>query len=69
MNDWTARNIQLNFDFLTPGNYEATIYSDTSDGDQYPNNLTKITRQLNQNGILEVQLASGGGQVMHLRKL
>jgi len=69
MNDWTPRSIQLKFDFLPAGNYEAVVYKDAPDTDQNPNHLLKTVQQLSRAEVLDVQLASGGGQVLVLRKL
>ena len=69
MNDWTPRTIQLKLDFLPAGNYEAVLYKDAPDTDQNPNHLLKTVQQLSRAEVLDVQLASGGGQVLVLRKL
>jgi alpha-glucosidase len=69
MNDWTPRSIQLKFDFLPAGNYEVVVYKDAPDTDQNPNHLLKTVQNLSRKDVLDVQLASGGGQVLVLRKL
>jgi alpha-glucosidase len=69
MNDWTPRSIQLKLDFLPTGNYEAVLYKDAPDTDQNPNHLIKTVQNLNRKDVVDVQLASGGGQVLVLRKL
>ncbi len=69
MNDWTARNLPLKLDFLPTGNYEATIYADATDSDQNPNHLNKTVQNLNRKSVLTVALASGGGQVLVLKKM
>jgi len=69
MNDWTPRTIRLKLDFLPAGNYEAVVYKDAPDTDQNPNHLLKTVQHLNRKDVLDVQLASGGGQVLVLKKL
>jgi len=69
MTDWTPRQLQLKLDFLPPGQYEAEIFQDTPDGEQYPNKLTKSTRKVTQADVLEVNMVSGGGQAIHLKRL
>lgn len=68
INNTTARSIKLALDFLPEGSYDAVIYADAGDVAQNPNNLTIQTRSVTKADILELNLASGGGQVMKLVK-
>ncbi|MFD2935832.1 glycoside hydrolase family 97 protein [Spirosoma flavum] len=65
----TARDIPVKFDFLPDGKYSAELYSDAPDVAQNPNHLTQQTRTISRTDVLTIKLASGGGQVMRLRKL
>ncbi len=75
-NDWfigsitnhEPRQISIPMKFLSPGNHEADIYTDANDAGQYPNHLNKQTRDITAMDTLKLQLAAGGGMVIHVRK-
>jgi len=75
-NDWfigaitnhEMRQLTISADFLREGNYDADIYTDAPDARQDPNHLTKQTRDINRSDKISIQLAGGGGMVMHLKK-
>ena len=62
------RDLTILLDFLPEGQYTAEIYTDASDVSDNPNHLTKQTRTLTRSDSLTLHLASGGGQVIHLKK-
>lgn len=62
--DGITLNPKLNF--LSEGNYNAEIYSDAKDVDQYPDHLIKEAKNITKATTLNMLLASGGGQVIHL---
>ena len=62
----TSRTISHNFDFLPEGNYSAEIYNDAPATDTNLNHLVKETKHLNKGTVVNMLLASGGGQVMHI---
>jgi alpha-glucosidase len=62
--DSVALNTKL--DFLSNGNYKAELYSDAKDVEQYPDHLLKQTQTVTKTSTLNMQLAGGGGQVVHL---
>ena len=64
----TAREIAVRLDFLPEGQYIADLYADAPDVAQNPNHLTLQTRTVGRTDVLTLKLASGGGQVMRLRK-
>lgn len=68
INNSKARTIELKLDFLSPGEYRADVYNDAADVAQNPNHLTKESRTLRKGETLKVNLAAGGGQVLHLVK-
>jgi alpha-glucosidase len=69
MTDWTGREIKIPLDFLSDGQYNAEIYADAADADENPNNLIKKTIQVTNKDTISAKLASGGGQVMYLKRI
>jgi len=73
-NDWyvgaitnhASRSITETFDFLPEGSFTAEIWSDAPATDPNLNHLVKVVRQVTRKTILNMVLASGGGQVMHI---
>ena len=73
-NDWyigaitnhNARTITSKFDFLKEGNYSAEIYSDAPASDPNLNHLVKEVKYITKETIMNMVLAAGGGQVIHL---
>jgi alpha-glucosidase len=63
------RTITHALDFLSEGQYTAEIYSDTPATDPNLNHLVKVVNQVNKSTVMNMLLASGGGQVMHLYPL
>ncbi|WP_114937899.1 glycoside hydrolase family 97 protein [Mucilaginibacter endophyticus] len=60
--------INLKLDFLSDGNYKAEVYSDATDVEEYPDHLVKEIKGVTKGAILDMLLAAGGGQVIHLHK-
>jgi alpha-glucosidase len=69
INNSTTRSVTLSLDFLPPGQYEATIYSDTEEAAVKPNELSRQTRTVSSTNALSVRLAAGGGQAILLRRM
>ena len=67
----TGRRIYLDLGFLTPGVYEATIYSDADDAHYRDNQfaINKQTRRVSQNESLDLYMAPGGGFAIELKQL
>lgn len=63
-----AREIKINLNFLSPGEYTAEIYSDTELTEKDPNQLKKETRIVKNTDTLTVKLSAGGGLAVRLRK-
>ncbi|HEV3411485.1 MAG TPA: glycoside hydrolase family 97 protein [Puia sp.] len=61
------REVQLRLDWLPPGKYEATMYSDGADAGANPNHLVREVRTVSSGDSVVLRLAPGGGQVMVLR--
>ncbi len=67
INNNTARTVSIPLSFLPAGNYRAEIYKDGADAVNNPNLLVKETKEVNSTGSLEINLPSGGGEVIHLQ--
>lgn len=61
-----SRTISHNLNFLPDGNYTAEIWSDAPASDPNLNHLVKVVKNINRNTIMDMVLAGGGGQVMHV---
>lgn len=70
VNDATAREVTLRFDFLDPGKrYEATIYKDTATNtyeNESRHEIAYDTRQMRRGDSYGVRLAPGGGVAIRL---
>jgi alpha-glucosidase len=68
MNDWTARELSLKLDFLSPGKrYQATIFRDGADAESQPNQVVKSVQEVQASQVLPLKMAAGGGQVLVFR--
>ncbi len=63
-----AREISLDLQFLSPGDYTADIYSDAASTDIDPNQLKKETRIVRNTDKLTIKLSAGGGMAMRIRR-
>lgn len=68
MTDWTPRDIQVKFDFLSAGNYNATICRDGINADRYAADYVLETRPVKMNDEMKIHLAPGGGFFIRLEK-
>ena len=67
MNNWTPRQLDIPLSFLGPGHYTAEIYSDASDADRFPKNVTVQKKWVDRRTHLKAQLAPGGGFAVKLK--
>jgi alpha-glucosidase len=68
MTNWTARSLTVDFSFLPKGKkYTATIYTDGANATAEPTEYKVETIRVNSKTKLPVDLASGGGFVIHLK--
>ena len=63
------REVVVSFDFLPKGKYTAIIYSDSPESETNPNLLERKQIELAPSDKTTLKLASGGGQVMIIRKI
>jgi alpha-glucosidase len=69
MTDWSARDIQLKFDFLGPGNYKATICRDGINADRYAADyIIQKDVPVSRQDEMKIHLAPGGGFLIRLDK-
>lgn len=69
MSDWSARDLALKFDFLTDGNYEATICKDGINADRYAADyVIQKGIVVKKNDEMNIHLAPGGGFLVQLKK-
>jgi alpha-glucosidase len=64
----SSRAITKRFDFLPEGSYTAEIYSDAPATDPDLNHLVKQVKHITKETMMNMLLAAGGGQVMHLHR-
>lgn len=67
INNHKSRQITIALDFLPAGEYTAVIYTDATDARQNRNALLKEEKILRAADKLSINLAAGGGAVIHLR--
>jgi alpha-glucosidase len=68
MTDWTERQLKIPLQFLKPGRYTAESWADAPDSTD-PNQLIFTERQIGPEDTLNLRLASGGGQVIRIRRV
>lgn len=68
MSNWDARTVTVNFDFLAPGvDYEAEIFRDSPESGDHPTQYVRETLTITKNSTLNVDMAKGGGFVIHIK--
>ena len=68
MTDWTARTFDIDVDFLTAENYEATVCVDGINAERYPSDYTIKTSSLKKGDHIQIAMAPGGGYLLRLKK-
>ena len=68
LTNWDRRSIKLALDFLDNGSYHATICSDGVNADRYPSDYIITEKTMRKNDSLLIEMASGGGWLLRLRK-
>ena len=66
MNDWTAREIEINFSFLPAGEFSISYYEDGPNADRYASDYRLVKTKVNNSTKLKIKLAPGGGWAAHI---
>jgi len=61
MTDWTARDLEVDFSFLSDGNFTLESYQDGVNADRNGSDYKKSTQQITRATKLKIHLAPGGG--------
>ncbi len=64
INNSKEKKVNIPLKFLSAGNYHATIYKDSADAVNYPNQLIKEEKTLTAADSITIDLAPGGGEVI-----
>jgi alpha-glucosidase len=67
MTDWTARDLELDLSFLTPGSWSGEVYSDGANVERNAQDYRRTDMTVNPEVPLTVHLGPGGGWVARLR--
>ncbi len=67
MTDWTARELELDLDFLRSGDWTAVIFEDGPNAERTASDYRRVERTVVAGDRIELNLASGGGWVAVLR--
>jgi len=69
MTDREARTLEIPLDFLGTGKYEAEIWADAYEADEYPDRLMKQKEIVTSTDTLTARMAPGGGHVVHIKPI
>ena len=69
MTDWTARDFELDLSFLGQGEYEMQAYLDGINASRNAQDYKLISKTVNQNTKLEINMSSGGGYSAIITKM
>jgi alpha-glucosidase len=61
MNNWTSREIEIDFSFLPEGNFQMDAYQDGENADRYGSDYKLTRTQVNRTTKLKIKMAPGGG--------
>jgi alpha-glucosidase len=67
INNHQERTLNIDLNFLSPGEHSALIFSDAENAGSDPNNLIKENKAIHGGEKLSIKLAAGGGTVIHIR--
>jgi alpha-glucosidase len=68
LTDWSERDFQLKLDFLPEGNYTATLCKDGINADKYAADYRITTFDVNNQTVVPIHFAPGGGFLLKLIK-
>ena len=69
MTDWNGRTLNIELDFLDNAKYQAHIWQDGKNANTNPSDLAEQKLIINKGDTITATLASGGGHIIHLKKL
>jgi alpha-glucosidase len=67
MNNWTARDLEVDLSFLPVGEFSMDSYQDGVNADRYASDYQMIETKVNNSTKLKIKLAPGGGWAAHIR--
>lgn len=67
LNNWTEREIDLDFSFLPTGKYKVKLYKDGINANKVARDYKVEDILLNSGSRMKIKLASGGGMVMRIK--
>lgn len=68
INNSTAKEISISFDFLDQGEYLADVYTDAEDAGRHPDHLVKQSRAIKNTDKISLRMSAGGGMAMQIKK-
>lgn len=68
MSNWTPHEVTLDFSFLPPGNYEATVFKDGVNADRKATDYKKEIIRISSGNKIKIQLSNGGGWAARILK-
>jgi alpha-glucosidase len=68
MSDWTTRELELDFSFLSDGNFSMDAYQDGMNADRMAGDYKKTIMSVNKFTKLKIKLAPGGGWAAHIHQ-
>ncbi len=68
MTDNNSRVFDIPLDFLTDGTYTANILKDSPDSESNPKIIINVEKEVVSTDKLKVEMVSGGGYVVHIKK-
>jgi alpha-glucosidase len=61
MNNWMARELEIDFSFLPEGNFQMDAYQDGENADRMASDYKLVKSQVNRGTKLKIKMAPGGG--------
>ncbi len=69
LTNWDARSLEINFDFLEPGEYEIEIWKDGINADRFGSDFRYIKQTVNPDTVMTIDMAPGGGWAAVVNKV
>jgi alpha-glucosidase len=69
LNDWTPRELMLDFSFLEEGHFQAIIFKDGMNADRDATDYTREVIKISKGDKLTIQLAPGGGWSARIERI